>query len=650
MIETNTIPLSPFIERRRENESPRTALYVNYNEYKNWASLSNYVIEGTRGTGKTSILTILNYETRWLDKTKIKPSKELELYFTNKPNFIGVYFRCEEIEKELWNRWSNSYSHIKENNVTELNSQILFSTFLNYFFIKKIISALIDIREKNPEYFTENDDIAEVINEVLNLCYPIRSLKPSLYDFSLKSLENALNTTLHDLRQQIYSLIDFNEISKRFCLHTGASCVIEHVCKLIQKKINRLESINYFLLLDDVDRLDPWQLEVINSFISSSEEPISLKLTSTGVYRTKINTNHRSISTTDLFISKLNDDEDPINKKDNINIDDLFTSIFQIRLESVKLKTEHNLDKIFGQSFNIDDVFKQVLKLSTNPAVKSFLNEFENNKSYDKISDLWIDNYKIDPRYNKIQIREEGLDEDNINHRYYNKYRTSAVFSAINYFNLEDTFYYYSFDILKMVSSGSPRHFLRVCDRMWLSLYASLSLGERKIPIDINTQSKAIKDAAQDVFENIENDQFDGEIKVSCKSMCERLGKLFKKFISVESLKKSPECLSIMIDPSKLNQKDADKLFEIFDRLRMFEAIKTQPQPDSKIKVALTPMLAPYYCLPYRSPFTYSYSLQPPSLLLKLFSTEESEANNLINSIYLDRIGQSITPNLFSNE
>ena len=61
MFNTNSVPVSPFTEKRREKESPKTALYVNYKDYRTWSSLNNCVIEGTRGTGKTTILTILNF-------------------------------------------------------------------------------------------------------------------------------------------------------------------------------------------------------------------------------------------------------------------------------------------------------------------------------------------------------------------------------------------------------------------------------------------------------------------------------------------------------------------------------------------------------------------------------------------------------------
>lgn len=642
---SNSIPLSPFSERRREKEIPPTPLYINYSDYKSWITINNFVIEGTRGTGKTSILKSLNYETQWLKKTKIKPSIELQPIFKNEPDFVGVYLRCEEIEKSLWNRWLRKY---ERENGDASSSQILFATFLNYFFIEKIIQAITDITN-NPVI---DKNISELIQEVIQICYPSSNLKPTLYDFSLSSLKNVLDTTLYDFRRNIYSLTEFKIINEYFCLHTASSCIISKISKIITEKIDSFNDVKFFLLIDDVDRLDNWQIKVLNSFISSSEAPISLKITCTGEYNIKNNTNNRSISTTDLFISKLNDEENPINKKVDSTIDELFSAIFQFRLESRGIDKVFPFESIFSKSIDIEEVFVKTLKTSTNPKVKSLLEDFaQNNNYYSRLSDFWIDNNNIDARYSKIKIKEEGLDEDNINHKYYNKYRISAIFSAIHQFELQDSFTYYSFDVIKMLSSGSPRHFLRICDKLWETIYSYYTNSPNASPIEFDLQNQAIRNAASDVLANIETDEFDGKINVSCNTMCKRIGSLMKEFLNIDSLKVSPECLSILIDINKLNNSEKIIFSNIIDRLRMYEAIKTKEiEKTNKILIALSPILAPIFVLPYRSPFSYYYTMPSSSLFLKLLTTDDNEAKNIIKQIYNDRIQRDSNPKLFGND
>ncbi|MCL3782696.1 hypothetical protein EMN47_20105 [Prolixibacteraceae bacterium JC049] len=641
----NITPLSPFSERRREKETPPTPLYLNYSEYTSWITTNNFVIEGTRGTGKTSILKTLNYETLWLQKTKVVPSTELPVKFIDEPDFIGIYLRCEEIEKSLWNRWYKKYTLIAEDS-DESEIQILFATFLNYYFVEQILKAIIEI--SNDEFVLKNT--ASLIEEIIHLCYPIEDLKPTLYDFSLPSLKKTLNTTLHNIRKQVYSLEEFKNIDSFFCLHTAASCLVSKAANLFNSSIENYNNLKYFLLIDDVDRLDTWQLKIINTFISSSEAPISLKLTCTGDYPTKISTNGRSISTTDLFISKLNDEEDPTNKKSNKTIDELFSAIFNFRLESRDIKNTKSLNSIFEQSYNFEDIFIKTLKTSANTEIKDILKGFEKNDYYNRLSDFFIDKYQIDDRYNKQTLLKEKQDLDSIDHKYYSKYRISIIFSILHHYNLQESFSYYSFDIIKMLSSGSPRHFLRICDKLW-EVFPEYFLKTTDKPISFDKQNRAIREASTDVYNNIEFDELDGKIEVSYKVMCKRLADLFISFLKIESIKITPECQSLLVDLDKLIEKDKMLLLKILDRLRMFEAIKIkQLDQSNRFLLALSPMLAPVFSLPYRSPFSYYYTLPTPSLLLKLLTTSNNEAASIIGKIYADRTNIDTNPKLFSNE
>ncbi len=641
----NMIPLSPFSERRREKETPPTSLYLNYSEYQDWITTNNFVIEGTRGTGKTSVLKTLSYETLWLNRIKVKPSPELSGYFSKSPDFIGVYFRCEVIETSLWNRWYDKY--VKEDG-NESYIQILFSTIINYFFIEQIINAVIEITKENSIEFIDPSIIEEIFQE----CFPISKIKPTLYDYSLNSLKKAINIAFQNIRKQVYSLDEYEDIDKNYCLHTAASCVISRVANIISSKIEVFHNRKFFLLIDDVDRLDKWQLKILNTFISSSESPISLKLTCTGEYPIKTNTNGRSISTTDLFISRLNDDEDPANKKYNVKIDELFTSIFNLRLENKNIENTLQLNEIFNQNFDFDEAFLSALKTSANEKIKEELKEFEASEFHDRISDFYIDKYRIDERYTREIIINEGLDKDNIDHKYYSKYRISVIFSTIHKYNLQDSFTYYSFSVFKMISSGSPRHFLRICDKLWKPIFEYFSDSKFDIAIDNYYQSRAIKDASIDVFNNIDFDELEGKIDVSYKIMCERLAEIFTLFLQVDSIKITPECQSLLINFDKLNTSDSKWIHYVIDRLRMFEAIKTKPidNKPNQILLALSPMLTPVFTLPYRSPFSYWYTLPDPSLLVKLLKSNNLEATSIIKKIYNDRVKIDTSLKLFPDE
>jgi len=623
-----SIPPSPFVDNRKEREPSATKIFVNYLDYIHWTSYKNCLIQGSRGTGKSSILSIFYYETRWFNESIIVPSNELEKHFPKKQDIIGVLYKCEELERSLWERWSKSYRKESEN----FDSQIVFASFMNYYYIEKIVSAIIQIREKKEWVISDEDNIPLLISELYQACYPNLKLQPYLYDHSLITLRNLLEDTHSSLRQQIYSLTSYNVINENFTIHTASSCVIERICTIVRNRLPKFKDIKFFLLIDDVDRLEQWQLEVINSFITSSKEPCSFKMSCTGDYKTKVNTNNRTISTTDLHISKLNDESETENKISNSKIDELFNAIFNIRLSKIFDKNNYDLKIVFGENPIIESLLIDALKKSINPELKKLRADFEKS-GYDRITDYWIDKNEI------IDINAD----DHVKSKKYDQYRVSSVFSILTSFDIEKSFNYHSYDMIKMISSGSPRHFLRICDKMWNEIYTAID--NNTFPIKKEIQSKAITSASEDVFQNIEDDNFDGTIQNSCKRMCERLNEVFKKLISIESLKITPECLSLQIDESKFQPKDKETYYKIIDWLLIIEGIKTRKISDNVNKIALNPMLAPKFCLPFRSPFSYSYTIKEPIVLLNLLISEDEIANKLIERIYFDRIknDQSLT-------
>lgn len=624
------IPQSPFVDQRKERESPSTKIYVNYKDYSHWMSYKNCLIKGSRGAGKSSILDVFNFETHWFNKGIIMPSNDHKKFFPDQPDIIGVLFKCEELEKNLWERWNKKYMKIDEN----CDAEILFATFINYYFIEKIINAIIQIRNEFDWTIDENDNISSLITELLNACFPNKQNQPYLYDHSLISLKNELHDIHFSIRQQIYSLIPYEHLAERFTIHSASSRIIEKSCKILISKLLKLKDTKFFLLIDDVDRLEPWQLKVINSLLTSIQAPCSFKLSCTGDYKTKLTTNSRTISNTELHISNLNDDSETANKRYSHQIDDLFNAIFNIRVSSYFGETKFDVREVFGSSPDLDKLLYDALNSSINPEIKEFLNEFKTFENK-KIIHYWIDFKNI----------LDTISQSHVRNKKYSQYSISSVFSALNYFKMEKSFNYSSYDMIKMISSGSPRHFLRICNEMWEDIYHSLV--SKKFPIRNELQSRAIVSASENLFENIDNDKFDGSIATSSRVMCLRLSDLFTKMLSIESLKITPECLSIQIDESKFNKTELNTYQKIIDWLVMIEAIKTRRVNDNVIKIALNPMLTPKFCLPYRSPFSYSFSLPEPTIFLKMLISEDDIASKIIERIYFVRIKKEQTLTIF---
>lgn len=633
---SQTIPASPFRDIRRELEDPQTDIFVNYKDYADWTANKNCLIKGSRGTGKSSVLTIFDYRTQWLNPSIIQPTDELKVYFPDKPDIIGLLYKCDTTDTtSIWDKWQHTY------NETDY-ATILFSTYIHYYFIAQIIEAITAISEKHKQ----NCDVPRLISKIMELCYPESQKRYDLYDYSFYNLKSSINNTIHSLRRFIISLAPFDIIEKYICWHTPASTTISDVGIIINESLSLFRDKKYFLLIDDVDRLNEKHLQVLNSMMKVVQNPCSFKLSSTKDCQVMCTLDGVALSNTDLHISNLNDEEESGADIDNTKIDELFNAIFNIRIsqyiKELNISNDINVKNLFGKD-NIEESLLDVVKnASANSKIKVLYKEWENYQEKNKFENTAI-KYFTDYWLFKNNV----IKEDNTNRQVIGKYRVSSVFSILHHCNLKGSFNYGSYDLIRFISSGSPRNFLRICDKIWGYIYTAL-LND-KIPIEKKLQSNAIKKASGNLFENnISKEQFNAEIKVSLNKMTIRLSDIFTKFMTIESLQKSPECLSLQIDISKFSKEDKYKFDLIIDSLFMREAIKLRKDKDNenRVKIALNPMLTPHFCLPYRSPFSYSQTIEPSLLLRLLTESDEKEVNKLKSSIIAKRIN-NVIPNLF---
>ena len=627
------IPPSPFINQRKEREPSSMKIFINYEDYSYWASDKNCLIKGSRGTGKSSVLRVFGYETQWFNRDILYPVEELKKYFSEKPNVVGLLFRCDKVDINLWENWRNKYS---DNNH---NAKVVFSTYINLYYVEEILKALIEIKSQYKTISFTKSNIPYLISEIQKICYPEASKRPQLYNHSIENLKDQLNDTRHSLRQRICSLETFEFISKNYSFHMPNNPIVDKVCSKIIEVLPFFKEVCFFLLLDDVDRLEEWQIKVINSMMKVITSPCSFKLSCLSEYKTMSTVDGVTISNTDLHISNLYDEdkyfENNLRKKRNkLNdkIDELFNAIFNFRAFNVaELYSDHNnelnfkykIEEIFGTCSIEDNILEVLRGKSIGKDVNALLEEFDESGE-EKITDFWLLKNGI------LKEKKEKNDR-----KKFDKYRPSAAFSILHTYNLIDSFNYCSYDLIRLISSGSPRHFLRICNAMWKDIYSALV--EKNYPVKKTFQNEAIRRASDDLFENIDKERFDNEISVSCHEMCLRLSEIFTQFISIDSLKITPECLSIQINEDDIGDKNDKVTYQkIIDKLITIEAIKIRKESnDSKIKIALNPMLTPHFCLPYRSPFHYSHIVKDSIKFICLLKETKKE---IVKEIIDERI------------
>lgn len=622
----NRISVSPFIEQRKEKDRISTTVYINYEDYPQWASINNYLITGSRGTGKSSILASFDYRTRWFNNKAITYSSDFTAFQTNNVcdnRIIGILFKADRVETELWDNWHNR---------SEGKGALLFSTYITYFFSSKI---LISIKEILSAFYPESVKVllkTSLIEKLLLLCDPGWRRKFSfLYDFSIDGLITFFEEQRLQVRQYVYSGVSGN-YPQAMRLFSSSCGFISDFCQIIVNEIELLSDKLFFLMIDDVDRFKDWQVKVLNSYLKVTTTPCAWKISSSLPYQTLATEDDARISGTDLKISSLNDESMMGREQQKDRIDELYDAIFKSRLKSCGINTASiiSVKNLFGK-MDLESALKDVVEQSLNPSLKSEYADFlKSDQKY--FTNYWL-------------IKKKILKETDSSKKF-DKYRVNATFAIVKAYNLEDTFKYSSYDVIRSLCSGSPRHFLRICDAMWPAIFDRLNNHSRRREIKTDDQNRAIRKASSELVDIIDKDRFNRDIQVSCYAMCERLGELFVLLTHDEnSLRRSQECMSVTFNLADINKEEKREGFlKIIDKLTMLEVIKVRVDMDSPsvYQIGLNPMLSPNYCISFRNPFLNSLSVDA-SLLYDYLT-----GKGIITSRMLcgDRIGYQ-GPSLF---
>lgn len=617
-METNTIlPPSPFMYQRKERQPVNTKIYIDYKDFPDWNGTKNCLIIGTRGAGKSSVLTAFDYNVRWFNPSQLLRPKKFEQFFPSEPEVVGMFFQCDHVEVSLWEKWR------KKTGADNSQAMLLFSTYMNYVFVGMIMQAVFDIMNKYPDKFNEQtSDLFTLITKVLDICFvDLDHAKPSLYSQDMDHLLKHIVGTYKVIRQSVYLWRPIEDIASVFPLHGSAADILKKVCDALVVCLPFFKEKRFFFLLDDVDCFYDWQVMVLNSMIKTAESPYAFKMSSTCDYQTMLSAaDGRAISNTELHISRLDGDKDLATER--------FDAILNIRLSEIPEFSsndgKYSMNQLFGKH-DVENLLEEALKKSIKPEIKELLKEY-GESGEKRLTDYW-------------SIRNGLFKKKEPDRKVRDKYRVSSLFSVLSYYSIPESFTYGSSEMIKQITGGSPRNFLKICNAMWEDIYNTLSNKGRDATINIEAQNRAIRYISTVSFDNINKERLDYQTDISRYVMCRRLSDLFGKFMRIDSLKITPECLSLRLDLSSQLEDPKRRLIEIMNNLVMMEVILTRRDKDDNNiwYIALNPMLSPYFVLPYRSPFSYSQSLDP-DVFLNLLQYPDERADKIIENIYTSRI------------
>src|SRR5690606_2694389 len=352
------------------------------------------VLEGGRGTGKTTVLRGLSYEGQFELSNKDIATFDKDI------DFIGIYYRVN----------TNHVRAFKGGGIDNDMWIKIFSHYINLILSNEIIQFLEWHKRLNPadETLSRNDCIH--IAKALGITTEITSFD---------DLTNNLKHEMYQFQSQINNITSNSNLSLSLAgepFNILTSCI---------SKLKQFYNKVFYFLIDEYENFDDYQQQVFNTLIKHCSDNYTFKI---GVRELGWRIKH-TLNTTE----KLND---PADYK-LVNVEKELTSNENLFYEFASKVCQHRISNLIGQeSFNIEDALPSL----SNEEEASLLG-VENTELFKEASKVITKRDDMTPLYkyfiahwaykNDRSIKEEyqlyKKDKENYNTRY-NNYKYSLLF------------------------------------------------------------------------------------------------------------------------------------------------------------------------------------------------------------------------------
>lgn len=352
------------------------------------------VLEGGRGTGKTTVLRGLSYEGQFELRNKEIAS------FDNDIDFIGIYYRVNT-------------NHVRAFKGGGVNNDLwikIFSHYINLILSNEIIRFLEWHKTLNP-----NDEIISTTDCILIA----KALGIKLEVNSFNDLKDNLKHEMYEFQSKVNNITSSSNLSLSLA---------GEPFNILTNRILQLRQFNkkvFYFLVDEYENFEDYQQQVFNTLIKHSSDNYTFKI---GVRELGWRIKH-TLNTTE----KLND---PADYK-LINVEKNLTQKENLFNDFAKKVCQHRIANLIGEeNFNIEDALPSLsieeeavlLGVENTELLKEAL---KNIPKRDKLSPLykyfiahWADKNKrsIKDEYQLYKKDKESYDTR------YNNYKYSLLF------------------------------------------------------------------------------------------------------------------------------------------------------------------------------------------------------------------------------
>lgn len=535
----------------------------NFDEHKFRTCKVPIILQGSRGSGKTTILKYFSYPAQMERAEKYKKSL---LSVIKDEREVGFYYRCDD---SFISTFKSIFQNVDLDGWTKI-----FDDYLELIFCKNILELyylLVEREEITPDF--EQEMIKEIVENT--------SLSGLISEFSIECLFKKIS-------EQVYYINDYKNRSIFVEEAFEPSVIIDLfsisgkiVCQM-KKYIPELKDILFVFMFDEFENLTHELQRRFNTLIKFARDDISLRIgrRSEGIITNEtVNDVEYLRENNDYYLASLDRE---FEQKDKNTFREYFLGIAQKRFLFMKQNngTIFELLTMFGDKENLDDECRAVCKkrsthlqyilredaeIAKNDELCEKIIQIirnEDNPIAETINALWV----IRSRNDKIQAAEQVArtmnsffsDKEDLNVKKYaddynNKYRYAITVFLCSVYKKDKL--YYGFNAISYLSNGNTRTFINLCR----SIISDACFYEKKKFLETGVISKETQSKAIHNFAKLEFDEICSIIKYgdNIRTLILNIGNIFSDYHKDKKIR-YPETNQFYFDEMSLSLFDKE--------------------------------------------------------------------------------------------
>ena len=538
---------------------------TNSDERKFRTSKIPIILQGSRGSGKTTILKYYSFPAQ-LERAENQRDKSLKRLIKNEEE-VGFYFRCEE-------SFVSTFELIFKNVNSEQWTRI-FECYIELVFAEQLIEMLRSLQVRQEIEAISSSSIQDIfIKTGISNVDECGSIK-ELYSLVHKNVAYF---------EQYKNRIVFTEERFEPPFFVGIFSLSIAIIQEIKKIIPDFSNVLFILMIDEYENLSSELQKRFNTIIKFAKPDVSIRIgrRSEGAFTTEtVNDVEYLRENHDYYLASLGREPDITKmKKYFLEVSNrrfqkagiLWTDIKDYSIEKM-LGDMEDLQKecreVCGSRKNhLDAILKQSPQLASNEKLREFIIDIiknDTNPIAETINALWvIRNKKYDvkdaAKYAVTAMnayfageKKEGVKKYKAD--YSNKYRYAITVFICSVYKRDKL--YYGFNAVSHLSNGNVRTFINFCQSIINeALFYEKDRFLKSGTISRNIQSDAIRKFSKSEFDSICSVVYAGD---KIKRLISNLGNSFSIYHKDRRLR-YPETTQFAFDEAQLHPQDRDVL------------------------------------------------------------------------------------------